>query len=181
MKFLFDLFPVILFFAAFKFGNIFLATGVAMAASVAQIAWVWGRHRKVDPMLWISLAIIIVFGGLTLVLHDETFIKWKPTILYWAFALVLTSGRLFFGKNFIHTMLREQLVLPETIWKRLNWAWIVFFTVMGFVNLAVAFAFDFSTETWVNFKLFGTTALMFVFVVIQMLMLAKYIEVEEKK
>ena len=81
MKFLFDLFPVILFFAAFKFFGIFVATGVAIAATFAQIAWVWFRRRKIDGMLWASLAIITVFGGLTLVLHDETFIKWKPTIL----------------------------------------------------------------------------------------------------
>ena len=180
MKFLFDLFPVILFFAAFKLGNIFLATGVAMVASLAQIAWVWFRQRKVDPMLWISLCIITVFGGLTLVLHDETFIKWKPTILYWAFAAGLSGGTLFYDKNFIRTMLQEQLKLPEVIWKRLNWAWIAFFTLMGFVNLAVAFAFQLPTETWVNFKLFGTTGLMFVFIVIQMMMLSKYIDVEEK-
>ena len=180
MKFLFDLFPVILFFAAFKLGNIFVATGVAMAASVAQIAWVWGRHRKVSPMLWISLAIITVFGGLTLVLQDETFIKWKPTVLYWVFSLVLAGGKRFYNKNFIHSMLHEQLDMPEPIWVRLNWAWATFFAVLGFVNLAVAFAFGLSMETWVDFKVFGTTGLMFVFIVIQMMMLAKYIDVEEK-
>lgn len=176
MKFLFDLFPVILFFAAFKLGNIFLATGVAMAASVAQIGWVWARHRKVEPMLWISLAIITVFGGLTLVLHDETFIKWKPTILYWSFALALGTSKLLLKKNLIRTLLAEQLTLPENIWQRLNWSWFGFFLFMGFANLAVAFAFGLSTDTWVNFKLFGGMGLMLLFVIAQGLLLSKYVE-----
>ena len=176
MKFLFDLFPVILFFAAFKLGDIFIATGVAIAATFAQIGWVWFRHRKVDKMLWVSLVIITVFGGMTLFLHDETFIKWKPTVLYWAFAIALAGGALFLKKNFIRTMLGEQLELPEHIWTRLNWSWVGFFVFMGFANLAVAFAFNLSTDVWVNFKLFGGTGLMFVFVLIQGLLLSKYIE-----
>lgn len=179
MKFLFDLFPVILFFAAFKFAGIYVATGVAIAATVAQIAWVWFRHRKVENMLWMSLVIITVFGGMTLLLHDETFIKWKPTVLYWAFAVVLAGGTLFFKKNFIRTMLSEQLELPEHIWNRLNWSWVGFFVFMGVANLAVAFAFNLSTDVWVNFKLFGGMGLMFVFAMAQVLMLSKY--VEEKK
>ena len=180
MKFLFDLFPVILFFAAFKFFGIFIATGVAMAATVAQIGWVWFRHRKVDGMLWTSLGIITVFGGLTLVLHDETFIKWKPTVLYWALALSLAGSRLFFGKNLIRTLLSEQITLPEDIWSKLNWSWIGFFTFMGFANLAVAFVLGFSTDAWVNFKLFGGMGLMLLFALAQGLLLSKYID-EEKK
>ena len=181
MKFLFDLFPVILFFAAFKLGNIFLATGVAIAATVLQIAWVWFKHRKVDTMLWVSLAIITVLGGLTLVLHDQKFIMWKPTVLYWSVAVALAGGSLFFDKNFIRTMLQEKLDLPEPVWKRLNWAWVGFFVFLGFANLAIAFAFNFSMDTWVSFKVFGTMGLMFVFILVQMLMLAKYIDVEDKK
>lgn len=103
MKFLFDLFPVILFFIAFKYGDIFVATGVAIAATFVQIGWVWFRHRKVDNMLWVSLGIITVFGGMTLIFHDETFIKWKPTVLYWAFALTLIVSALVFRKNLIRT------------------------------------------------------------------------------
>ena len=179
MKFLFDLFPVILFFAAFKFAGIYVATGVAIAATFAQIAWVWFKHRKVEKMLWVSLVIITVFGGMTLFLHDETFIKWKPTVLYWAFAVALAGGALFMKKNFIRTMLGEQLELPEHIWTRLNWSWVGFFVFMGVANLAVAFAFNLSTDVWVNFKLFGGMGLMFVFAMAQVLMLSKY--VEEKK
>jgi intracellular septation protein len=179
MKFFFDIFPVILFFIAFKLGDIYIATGVAIAATFAQIGWVWFRHRKVDTMLWASLGIITVFGGMTLVFHDETFIKWKPTILYWAFALAMLIGTLLFRKNLIRTLLAEQMKLPESVWNKVNWSWIGFFVFMGFANLAVAFAFNLSTDAWVNFKLFGGMGLMFVFVIIQGLILSKYIE-EEK-
>ena len=179
MKFLFDLFPVILFFAAFKLGDIFIATGVAIAATFIQIGWVWMKHRKVDTMLWVSLVIITVFGGMTLIFHNETFIKWKPTVLYWALALGLAGSYLFFRKNLIRSVLAAQIEAPDFVWQRLNWAWIGFFVFMGFANLAVAFAFNLSTETWVNFKLFGGIGLMLVFAVIQGLMLSKYIE--EKK
>ena len=176
MKFLFDLFPVILFFVAFKFSGIFVATAVAMLATFAQIGWVWFRHRKVDNMLWVSLGIITLFGGLTLLFHDETFIKWKPTILYWSFAVALGGSTLVLKKNLIRTLLTEQLELPEVIWQRLNWSWFGFFVFMGFANLAIAFAFGLSTDTWVNFKLFGGMGLMLLFVLIQGLLLSKYIE-----
>jgi len=176
MKFLFDLFPVILFFVAFKFGDIFVATGVAIAATFGQIAWVWFKHRKVDTMLWVSLAIVTFFGSMTLIFHDETFIKWKPTVLYWAFATGLLVSRLYFGKNLIRTLLTEQMKLPEPVWEQLNWSWVGFFIFMGFANLAVAFAFNLSTDVWVNFKLFGGMGLMFVFVIIQGLILSKYNE-----
>ena len=180
MKFLFDLFPVILFFAAFKFFGIFVATGVAIAATFAQIGWVWFRRRKIDGMLWASLAIITVFGGLTLVLHDETFIKWKPTILYWTLALGLAGSSLFFGKNLIRALLGDQVTLPEDVWRKLNWSWIGFFTFMGFANLAVAFLMGFSTDTWVNFKLFGGMGLMLVFVVGQALYLSRHMQSDDK-
>lgn len=179
MKFFFDLFPVILFFVAFKFGDIYLATIVAMVATFAQIGWVWTRHRKVDTMLWVSLGVISVFGGMTLLFHDETFIKWKPTVLYWAFAVALGGSSLIFKKNLIRKLLAEQLELPDQVWQQLNWSWFGFFVFMGFANLAVAFAFGLSTDTWVSFKLFGGMGLMFVFAIAQGLFLSKYME--EKK
>jgi intracellular septation protein len=180
MKFLFDLFPVILFFIAFKLAGIYVATSVAIVATFVQIGWTWFRHRKVDTMLWVSLAIITVFGGMTLLLHDETFIKWKPTVLYWSFAAALAGSSLIFKKNLIRALLAEQLQLPEFIWRRLNWSWVGFFLCMGVANLAVAFALNFSTDQWVNFKLFGGIGLMFLFVLGQGLLLSKYI-VEENK
>ncbi len=174
MKFLFDLFPVILFFVAFKVQGIYAATAVAIAASFAQIGWLWLRRRKIDAMLWVSLAIIVVFGSATLLLHDETFIKWKPTVLYWMFALVLSVSAVFFRKNLIRTMMGEQIQLPDPAWNKLNFSWAGFFACMGFLNLYVAF--NYSTDTWVNFKLFGGMGLMLAFVIGQGFFLAKYVE-----
>ena len=199
MKLLFDLFPVILFFVAFKYSEknpelaaswvgsllgsaavdikqapILLATVVVIAATVAQIVWVWFRHGKVDKMLWISLGLVVVFGGLTLAFQNESFIKWKPTILYWVFAGSMAFASLVLKKNAIKAMLGEQLTLPEPVWNRVNLSWIGFFVVMGVINLIVAF--NFSTDTWVNFKLFGGMGLMLVFVLAQGAMLSKYVE-----
>jgi intracellular septation protein len=174
MKFLFDLFPVILFFAAFKLHGIYVATAVAIVATLGQIAWVWFRHRKVENMLWVSLAIIVIFGGATLLFQDETFIKWKPTVLYWLFAITLTVAAAAFRKNLIRSMMEAQVSLPDPVWGRLLASWVAFFLVMGGLNLLVAY--NFPTDTWVNFKLFGGMGLMLVFVVLQALMLARHIE-----
>lgn len=184
MKFLFDLFPVILFFIAFKMTDIYVATGVAIAATFAQIGWLKLKRRKVDTMLWISLAIIVVAGGATLLLHDDTFIKWKPTILYWLFALVLIGSPILTGKNLIRSMMGAQMELPERVWVRLNWSWAGFFALMGFINLWVAFYVPLAwpmtaqeaTDLWVNFKLFGGMGLMLVFVIGQAIYLSRYIQ-----
>jgi len=174
MKFLFDLFPVILFFIAFKAADIYVATVVAIVATFAQIGWLKFRRRKVDTMLWVSLAIIVVFGGATLLLHDETFIKWKPTILYWLFALALTLSPLLTGKNLIRAMMGAQMELPEPVWAKLNWAWAAFFAAMGCANIYIAF--NYTTDTWVTFKLFGGMGLMLVFVIGQAVYLSRYIQ-----
>jgi len=174
MKFLFDLFPVILFFLAFKLYDIFVATAVAIVAAIVQIGWLWFRRRQVDKMMWINLAIIVIFGGATLISQDETFIKWKPTVLYWLIATVLLVSNLIFRKNLIQTMLEKQIVVPLFVWNRLNLSWIGFFLAMGCINLYVAFSF--SVDTWVTFKLFGATGLMFVFIIVQMMMIGKYLK-----
>ncbi|MGH8662764.1 MAG: septation protein A [Burkholderiales bacterium] len=174
MKFLFDIFPVVLFFAAYKLADIFVATAVAIAATFVQIGWVWMRTRKIEPMLWVSFAIIVVFGGATLLLRDETFIKWKPTVLYWLFGAALLIAAHGFGKNLIRAMMGSQIALPDRVWTRLNQSWVGFFVVMGVLNLYVAYSF--STDTWVDFKLFGATGLMLLFVLGQALMLTKYAE-----
>jgi intracellular septation protein len=174
MKFLFDLFPVVLFFAAFKLFDIYVATAVAIAATFLQIGWLKWRRRKVDTMMWVTLVIIVVFGGATLALHDETFIKWKPTVLYWLFAVALAAAELAFRKNLIRAALGEQLSLPDRVWARLNWSWAGFFALMGAANLYVAF--NFSTDTWVNFKLFGGMGLMLAFVLAQALFLARHVQ-----
>ena len=177
MKLLFDLFPVILFFIAFKFKGIFVATAIAIVATIVQIIWTKYKHGKVDTMLWVSFAIVGVFGGATLLLHDETFIKWKPSVLYWLFSVVLLASNLLFKKNLMRALLSEKMSLPVRAWNRLNLSWSLFFAVLGFINLYVAF--NYSTDTWVNFKLFGFTGMMLVFIVAQSAWLAKY--VDEKK
>ena len=200
MRALFDLLPVILFFVAYKIAAgdqaaahelagqllgggiaaaqapILLATAVAIAATIAQIAWVWMRHRKVDTMLWVSLAIILVFGGATLFFHNPTFIKWKPTALYWLFGASLIVSAVAFHRNLIRKMLEAQVRLPERVWGRLNLAWAGFFVLMGFLNLYVAY--NFSEETWVNFKLFGGMGLMLAFVLAQGFYLSRHIQEE---
>ena len=177
MKLLFDLFPVILFFVAFKTQGIYVATAVAIGATVLQIAWVKFKHGKVDTMLWVSFAIIGVFGGATLLLQDESFIKWKPTVLYWMFSVILLVSNVVFNKNLMRAMLHEKIALPLHVWHRLNLTWSLFFAVLGFINLYVAF--NYSTDSWVNFKLFGFTGLMLVFILAQGAWLSKYID--EKK
>ena len=174
MKFLFDLAPVLLFFVAFKLADIYVATAVAIATTFVQVAWLKLRGKRVDAMLWASLAIIAVFGGATLALQDETFIKWKPTVLYWLLGAVLGGAALVFRRNLIRAMLSEQVQLPDPVWNRLNWSWVGFFAFMGVLNLYVAY--NYSTDLWVNFKLFGGMGLMLVFVVAQALLLARHVE-----
>jgi intracellular septation protein len=178
MKFLFDLFPIILFFIAFKVWDIYAATGVAIAATIGQIGYLKARGRKVDTMMWVSLAIIVVFGGATIALHDETFIKWKPTVLYWLFALILGGAEIFFRKNLIRALMQaQQLTLPEAAWRTLNWSWVGFFAFMGVLNLYVAF--NFTTDAWVNFKLFGGMGLMLLFVILQAVYMTRFVDAKE--
>jgi intracellular septation protein len=174
MKFFFDLLPVLAFFVAFQLAGIYVATAVAIATTFVQVAWLKLRGKRVDAMLWASLVIIVVFGGATLVLQDETFIKWKPTVLYWLLSAVLGGAPLVFRRNLIRAMLSEQVRLPDPVWTRLNWSWVGFFVFMGGLNLYVAF--NYSTDLWVNFKLFGGMGLMLVFVVVQALFLARHVE-----
>jgi intracellular septation protein len=172
MKILFDLFPVILFFVAFKTFGVFAATAAAIVATIGQVIWVKYRHGKVDTMLWVSLVIITVFGGATLILHDENFIKWKPSILYWFFASALLFSKIVLDKNILRNLLQDKMQLPDSVWNTLNLSWSGFFIALGFLNLYVAF--NYSTDAWVNFKLFGTTGLMLIFILAQAFLLAKH-------
>jgi intracellular septation protein len=207
MKLLLDFLPLILFFIVFKgaeghaepaaafatqhFGflvsggtvgpqeaPVLLATLVVMIATLAQAAVLKLRGNKIDLMLWISLVLVVVLGGATVWFHNETFIKWKPTGLHWAMALTLWISQAFFGKNLIKAMLGSELQLPDAIWLRLNRAWVLFFAAMGVVNLVVAY--NFSTSAWANFKVFGVTGLMLLFVVAQSLYLGKHLPPEEE-
>jgi len=176
MKFLFDLFPILLFFIAFKIQGIYVATAVAIAASCAQVGWFWLRHRRVETMHLVTLALIVVLGGATLWLHNETFIKWKPTAVYWVLAVVFLASQYLSRRPLIERMLGETITLPEPIWHRLNLAWVIFFVALGIANLYVVYQFD--TNTWVNFKLFGMTALLVMFSVAQGFYLARHMKDE---
>jgi intracellular septation protein len=173
MKFLHDLFPVILFFIAYKMYDFYVATAVIIVATIVQVGYGWIKHHKVERMHLITLVLVLVFGGLTLYLKDPLFLKWKPTVVNWLFAIVFLGSH-FIGKiPLVERMMRKSVSLPSPIWFRLNIAWTLFFVVMGVVNLYVAF--NYTEETWVNFKLFGMMGMTFLFVILQAFYLARYI------
>jgi intracellular septation protein len=172
-KFLFDLFPLILFFIAYRFGDIYTATAVAIVASIAQIAWLKLRNKSIEAMHWLNLSVIVLFGGATLWLHSNVFIKWKPTVLYWLFGGVLASSRLFWGRNLVRRLLAAQIELPEPVWNRVNTSWMVFFIGAGALNLYVAFSGRFTEQQWVNFKVFGLMGLLLAFVIAQSVWLGR--------
>ncbi|WP_027994984.1 septation protein A [Simplicispira psychrophila] len=203
MKILFDFLPIALFFGMFKYADghkewaastatewlgfmvaggvvgmaeapVLLATVVVIVATLAQILWIKAKGRKVDTMLWVSLALVTVLGSATIYFHSENFIKWKPTVLYWVMGGALLIGQVFFRVNLIKRLMGAQMELPESAWRAMNWGWTGFFAVMGVLNLWVAYNFD--TNTWVNFKLFGGMGLMFAFVIAQALFLGRYVK-----
>lgn len=208
MKFLFDLLPIVLFFVAFKVAEgqpdaaaafasqhfgflvsggmvgpkeapVLLATLVVIVATFAQIGWLLLRGRKVDTMLWVSLGLVTVLGGATVWFHNETFIKWKPSVLYWCMALAFWLGPQLFGKNLLQAIMGAQVSLPPQAWRKLNYAWVLFFCVMGLLNLYVAYSY--STDTWVNYKLFGSMGLMLVFTLAQGFYLARHMKPEREE
>lgn len=205
MKLLFDFLPIILFFGAFKYAEghkdwaaafasehfgflvsggavgpneapVLLATVVVIVATLAQVAWLVVRGRRIDVMLWVSLVLVVVLGGATIYFHNETFIKWKPSVLYWVMGAAFLFSELLLRKNLLKLLLGEQLQLPAPVWQRLNIAWVLFFAVMGVLNLWVAY--NFSTDAWVNFKLFGGIGLMLLFTLAQGLYLSRHLPEE---
>ncbi|MGK5061922.1 septation protein A [Janthinobacterium sp. LB3P112] len=206
MKFLFDLFPLIAFFAAFKLGGMYeaathdfvqqylsgfvsgglikadqapwiLATLVGIVATACQVSYLLLRGRKVDGMLWLSLFIFVVFGGASIYLHDDFFLKWKPTLIYWLSGLALLIAHLGFKKNLIRKTMEAQVQLPDAVWNQLLAAWIIFFGAIGALNLFVAFVlYKGDMAAWVSFKAFGATGIFFAFIVVQTLFLAKHIK-----
>lgn len=175
-KFLFDLFPLILFFIAFRVADIYTATAVAIAAGVLQFAWLKLRGKTIETMHWINLGVIVVFGGATLFFQNDAFIKWKPTVLYWIFGAALLGGKWLFKRNFLQKLMGGQIELPPVAWDRLNFSWAGFFLVCGALNLYVAFSGQFTESQWVNFKVFGLMILMIVFVIGQSLWMARYMK-----
>jgi intracellular septation protein len=178
MKQLFEFFPILLFFIAYKFYDIYVATAVVIVATVIQVGVTWFKYRKVDVMQWITLALILVMGGATLYLHDEQFIKWKLSIIEWLFGIAFIGSQYIGEKPFIERMMSGSLDLPNVIWRRLNAVWGLFFMSVGFVNVYVMF--NFNTDDWVSFKTFGVPGLMLIFIFLQMIYLYKHIPETEK-
>ena len=178
MKFLLDFFPIVFFFIAYKMYDIYVATAVLIIASLLQTSVHWLMHRRFEKMHVITLILVCVFGGLTLMLQDEMFIKWKPTVINWLFAIAFLGSQFIGEKPIIQRMMGDHITLPVHIWFHLNIAWSIFFISLGIINLYVIYNFD--TETWVNFKLFGLLGLTFVFVIAQSLYLARYMQVSEE-
>jgi intracellular septation protein len=202
MKLLLDFLPLLLFFGSFKYANshqdwaaqfatehfgflvsggkvgteeaaVLLATVVVMLATLTQALILKLRGKKIDLMLWISLGLVVTLGGATIWFHNATFIKWKPTGLYWAMAIAFWASQAFWGKNLIKAMLGAELQLPEPVWTMLNRAWVLFFAALGVLNIYVAY--NFSTSAWADFKVFGTTGLILVFTLAQGIYLSRHL------
>ncbi|GGC21283.1 septation protein A [Pseudoduganella buxea] len=208
LKFLFDIFPLLVFFGSYRWaGNnegtaqllvndnlsgiisggaiqasqapIIVATIAGIVATAIQIAYLLARGKRVDGALWVSMVVFLFFGGLTIYFHDDDFIKWKPTIIYWSFAAAMVVAYRFFGKNLIRAAMEKQIALPDEVWTRLNTVWVLFWVALGLLNLFVAFVlFKADTNAWVSFKAFGVTGLMLVFFVAQGFYLSKHIKDE---
>ena len=176
MKMLADLFPVILFFVAYQLFDIYVATQVAIVAAVLQVAYHRIRYGRVENTHWLTLGLLVVFGGLTLALRDPTFIKWKPTVVNWLFAAAFLFSQLFMRRSLLRRMMDHAIDLPEPAWTRLNTAWVMFFFAMGVLNLYVAY--NYSEQTWVNFKLFGFLGLTLAFMLAQGVYLARHMQPE---
>lgn len=204
MKFLFDFFPILVFFSVFKWSKdhlntaqnitvqylskivsnndiidtsqvpILLATAITILVMLVQMVYLLLRCKKIDSTFLLSLITIILFGGATIYFHDDSFIKWKPTVLYWCFSIILLTSKFILKKNLICIMMEKQIRLSEQIWNQLNLAWSVFFILLGLLNLYIAF--NYTINTWVNFKLFGIIILILVFVCIQSIYLYKHIK-----
>jgi intracellular septation protein len=179
MKFLFDLFPILLFFLAYKLYDIYVATAVAIAAAFLQTGLYWLKHRKFETMHLVTLGILVLFGGLTLVLHDPVFIKWKPTVVNWLFALIFLGSRFIGQRTLVERMMSHAISVPAAVWLKLNWAWTLFFITIGLMNIFVAY--HFSEATWVNFKLFGMLGLTLLFVFVQAFYLSRFMEPGDSK
>jgi len=187
MKFLYDLFPLLLFFAAFKLYDIYVATAVAIAASFVQVGAFWWRHRRFETIHLVTLGVIVVFGGLTLILRDDTFIKWKPTLVYWILAALVLGSQVVGKKTAIERLLGAQMTLPPRVWAHQNLSWGIFFVILGALNLYVAFYYapelDAAArqEIWVQFKVFGLLALTLAFAVLQALLMARHVSAQADK
>ncbi|MFT5721395.1 MAG: intracellular septation protein [Motiliproteus sp.] len=174
MKLLFDFLPIAIFFGVYKYtGDIILATAVLIPATIIQMLFTWMRTHKIEKMQLVTLALVIVLGGATVLLQDKTFIQWKPTVVNWLFAVAFLGSQFIGAKPLVQRMMESAVALPAVIWTRLNLAWVLFFIAMGILNLYVVKTL--SEEAWVNFKLFGMLGLTLIFIILQGIYLSRHI------
>lgn len=173
MKLLFDFFPIVLFFIIYKLYGIYAATGVLIVASILQVLYTWLKHKRIDGLVLITCAMAIALGSITIILKNEIFIKWKPSVIYWLLAAAFLFSQFIGNKPIVQRMLQDNMKLPKHIWFRLNLSWVIFFASMGLLNVYVVY--NFSTDAWVNFKLLGILGLTILFVILQAIYLSKYI------
>lgn len=178
MKQLLDFIPVILFFIAFKIYDIYVATAVVIVATTIQVIFTWFNYKKVETMQWVTLGLILVMGGATLLLQDEQFIKWKLTIIEWLFGLAFLASQFFGKKPFVERIMGANLELPSLVWKKLNLMWATFFISIGFINIYVMQRYN--TDDWVTFKTFGVPGLMIAFIFIQLIFIYKHIDITKE-
>lgn len=180
MKILLDFLPVIVFFAVYKFtGDILIATAVLIPATLLQMLYTWRVQRKVETMQLVTLALVVLLGGATLLFQDKAFIQWKPTVVNWLFAVGFLGTQFIGKKTVVERLMGASIELPKLIWRRLNLIWVIFFIALGIVNLYVAY--NFSEETWVNFKLFGMLGLTFVFILAQGVYISRHAKEPEQE
>ncbi len=172
MKLLADLLPVILFFLAYQWYDLYVATAVAVVTAALQIAAQHLRGKRVEQMQLLTLGLLVVFGGLTLMLRDPAFIKWKPTVVNWLFAALFIGSGWLTDRSILQRIMDHAIELPSAVWHRLNIAWSTFFVAMGALNLYVAYGF--AENVWVNFKLFGLLGLTLLFSLLQGIYIARY-------
>jgi intracellular septation protein len=177
MKLLFDYFPIICFFIAYKFYGVYVATAVTMGACVLQNIAYWLKNRRFEKLHVITLFSVLILGSFTLFFHNAIFIQWKPSIIYWIFAAVLLFSQYISRKNLLTHLLGDKIILPTNIWNQLNLSWVLFFIFLGFLNVYVIY--HYSMNAWVNFKLFGTLGLTLVFTIIQAIYMSRFIQPEE--
>lgn len=177
MKLLFDFLPIILFFIAYKLADIYVATGVLIGVTLAQLGWTWLRQRRIEKLPLVTAGLVLVLGGATLIFHDPNFVKWKPTVVNWLFAAAFLGSRFIGGKTLLERMMSGQLELPAPVWVKLTFAWTAFFLAMGLANLYVAFTYD--ENTWVNFKLFGMLGLTLIFVLAQAFYMSRHLKIDD--
>ncbi len=173
MKQLFEFFPIVLFFIAYKVYGIYVATEVMIGATTLGVALTWLKYRQVTTMQWITLVLAVVLGGATIYLHDERFLKWKLSIVEWLFGIAFLGSQFIGKKPFVERMMSSNLTLPALVWKRLNLMWGSFFISVGFINLYVMQHYN--TDDWVTFKTFGVPGLMIVFILVQIVFIYKYL------